>query len=317
MINPDKIVNFYENNDDLLCKDRKTVPEGVALFVPENCVFFNSNPGLGDVLSVFHLPKFFEEHGFKSYVHSSNVEYFNALSKYNKDIKPLIDDCNGIRVEHFQAFFNFGGGHFFQKIQKACGFEIDLRPKPDLSFAPEKQRRTRVAVNFEPGRHVEEQRKNIHPRAREVYPEHRETIQKFISDYSNTYDFIEIGANRCGWLESVENKCGLPLNESFEELAACEYFLGIHSGVMHLAAALDIKSIIILNFPSAKQLYLPSLKDYDLPDLDWLYPQNVHLHEDDEGELVKLLTYNNLDKAFHGDLYPYWSDKYLELVSKR
>ena len=316
MTNPDKITNFYKKNDDLLNAQKEKVPDGVALFVPDNCVFLNSNQGLGDILSVFHLPKFLKEHGFNSCIHSPNIEYFDLLSKYNKDAEVLDKDLNLIRVENFQSFFNFGAGHFFQRIQKACGFEIDIKPKPDLHFECEKKSKPKVAINFEPGAEASAQKVNIHPRARELYPEHKDTIQKFINDKSNDYNFVEIGKTSFQF-ENVEDKCGLTIDKSLEEMASCDYFLGIHSGVMHLAAALNVKSIIILNFPPADKLFLPCLKDYNLPDIDWLYPQNVHLHEDEDGDLVKLLTYDNLERAFNGDIYPHWSDKYLDLVQDK
>jgi hypothetical protein len=319
MTNADEIVDFYKNNEELLNTQKEKVPDGVALFVPDNCAFINSNTGLGDILSVFHLPKFFKEHGFNSCIHSPNTEYFDLLSKYNKDVELLDEDLACIRVENFQSFFNFGSGHFFQRIQKACGFEIDIKPKPDLSFDTgprDEGRKLKVAINFEPGACVAEQKAKIHPRARELYPEHKDTIQKFINDKTNEYEFVEIGRVSCEF-ENVESKCGLPIDKSLEEMASCDYFLGMHSGVMHLAAALNVKSIIILNFPPANQIYLPCLRDYNLPDIDWLYPQNVHLHEDDEGELVKQLSYDNLERAFQGEIYPHWSEKYLELVNDK
>jgi hypothetical protein len=83
---------------------------------------------------------------------------------------------------------------------------------------------------------------------------------------------------------------------------------------MHIAAGLNKKSIIIINFPSARDLYLPALKELNIPDQDWLYPQNVHLHQDEDGDLVKQLNYKNIEKAFNGEVYPYWGNSFLELI---
>ena len=34
-----------------------------------------------------------------------------------------------------------------------------------------------------------------------------------------------------------------------------------------------------------------------MPDMNWLYPQNVHMHQDNGSEMVPLFSYENLKKA--------------------
>ena len=85
----------------------------------------------------------------------------------------------------------------------------------------------------------------------------------------------------------------------------------MHNGLMHIAAGLGKKSIIIVNFPSAKDIILPCLSEVKSKELSWLYPQNIHLHEDDDGPFVKFLTYLSIEKAFNGEIYPFFSFEYL------
>lgn len=81
-----------------------------------------------------------------------------------------------------------------------------------------------------------------------------------------------------------------------EDIGSSEYYVGIPSGAMHLAAALSKKSIIILNGIHASQIDLPYRKINSPKNLMWLYPQNVHLHEMNEG-LIRSLSVDNLDKS--------------------
>jgi hypothetical protein len=48
--------------------------------------------------------------------------------------------------------------------------------------------------------------------------------------------------------------------------------------------------------------------------MNWLYPQNVHLHQNGENEVVKKLSVFNIKKAFNGEIYPFWSHKFLDLI---
>jgi hypothetical protein len=107
---------------------------------------------------------------------------------------------------------------------------------------------------------------------------------------------------------------GLSLAETIQLLSSAEYFIGIMSGPIHLAAALDIKLICVTNFPPPELICLPCLKDIDQVESEWFYPQSVILHQDDDGKFVKRLTTENLHRALDGDIYPYWSDRYLELI---
>ncbi|MAF24959.1 hypothetical protein CL634_05225 [bacterium] len=320
----DQIINFYKENY-ILSSNKQQVLDGSAVVEDINeSVFFNSNPGIGDILSAFHLPKFLKKHEINSIVYNQNEEYFEKMAKYNADIDFDIDNLKSdhekqwkfFRLEIIQAGFDFGGGHWFQNIQQSLGFEPDLKPKADLFVPNAKKQKGKVILNFSAGPDQARQKEEVHPRARELYPEHRDTIQKFINNNRNRYHFVEVDIESSNF-ENVENKCGMDIDKSIEEIATCEYYLGIINGIMHVATALELKCITILNFPSAHQIYLPRLADLDLPDIDWLYPQNVHLHEDDDAELVQYLTYSNLEKAFNGEIYPFWEEDYINLFFEK
>jgi hypothetical protein len=296
-----KIIDFYKDKTPLIKKPINFEIKGLI----------NYNPGLGDALSVTSISKVAAKQN-KEIAINSPSPHFPALCKFNPYYKPIHNHVPLIRAEFIQGYYEAGNGHFFQWLQRACCLEPDLKPKATIIYEKPKIK-NRIILHLSVGVHATVQKQTIHPRAREFYPEHKETLQKFILDNKDKYEFIEIGTNFSG-LNNVQNKCGLKLEESIHEMAQGEYFLGLHSGVMHVAAALDLKSIIIINFPRANNLYLPYLKDIGLADMNWLYPQNVHLHEDDKGELVPMFSYENIEKALDGAIYPYWKDNYLNLI---
>jgi hypothetical protein len=81
---------------------------------------------------------------------------------------------------------------------------------------------------------------------------------------------------------------------------------------MHVAAALNLKSVVIINDPNCF-ICLPRIKECELPNSEWLYPQNVHLNRSGITELVPKFNEKNISFALNGEIYPYWSEQYLTL----
>lgn len=299
-----KIVDFYSTKKSVNKLPLQQVYDHIT----------NLNNGLGDTISITNLPYAAYQEGKIIHVHS-NSPYFKTLIDKNRYYELCNDGKTFTRAEILQGNYDCGNGHFFQRLERACGLKPSLLPSgyiipPNIN---EIKFQNRIVLHLSVGAHAINQT-HIHPRARQLYPEHKETLQRFINN-NPYYKFVEIGTQFSG-LEGVENNCGRLLSESIQTIYNADFFIGLHSGPMHVAAALGTKSIIIINFPSAKELYLPALKDLPIPDLDWLYPQNAHLHEDEDGELVRLFTYENLEKAIKGRIYPYWDNRYLELINE-
>ena len=177
------------------------------------------------------------------------------------------------------------------------------------------------------------QRAHVHPRAREIYPQSFHVLQSFIIQNPGL-EFFEIGAAPSG-LKGVQAKCRTSLEDTIRLMATCECFIGIDSGPMHLAIALGLKVVTIINFPVPDDICLPVLKPVHRvlyregsderstssstgEIVDWLYPQSVLLHQDGEGgPHVKQLTLTNLSRAVSGEVYPYWSNAYLDLIFEK
>jgi ADP-heptose:LPS heptosyltransferase len=273
----------------------------------------NTPFGLGDTLLLTQLPWVGAWQGKRRYI-ASPSPYFEPLVRFNPHFVPA-GRRQAVAADHLQLRYDLGNGHLIQRLQRAFGLIPDLIPRGFLGI-PEQPIPGRVVLHFEAGSsHVAWQRIFIHPRARQLYPQSRRIIERFI-DAHPEMTFCQVG-NSGATLTGVEDCTGLSLEQTIKVISCCEYFLGIISGPMHLATAMRLKCVVILNFPHAAEIFLPTLKDIDLIESEWLYPQNVHLHQDNEGPLVKGLSLKNLEKAFQGELYPYWSDRFLSLIHEK
>lgn len=305
MISEDLIIKFYSDiNPTGGRQDVDTLKD----LIKEEYTLVNHNHGVGDSLMLYLWDK--ESCNNNKTTVKFNINISNSLRKFNEYIPSIYNNTqdNLIDVCHIQSKIDCGGGHFLQKIQHVCGIERQTVPRP-LLINPYQTIPKRVVMSFDKGACNQT---SIHPRARLLYPEHKQTIQTFINNNSSSYTFVEVGRSFSG-LENVVDATNAGIELTTKEIAQCEYYFAMHNGLMHIAAGLNKKSIIIVNFPSARQIYLPCLGEVKSNELSWLYPQNVHLHEDDEGELVKFITYDNIKRAFDGDLYPFFIDKYLDL----
>jgi hypothetical protein len=282
----DIVSKFYRDNVGL----HITRNNNLDAELQNNVFIVNRNNGLGDTLSAISVPEVAlsqnkligvssSSHHFPVLLKNSGLghekigEINNAVFHSKRDTfdPTVIDACALV------DYVNCGGGHFIQQIQRSLGLKADLKPTARLlgqvGIKPKL-----VVLSFGAGAVTAQQRERIHPRAREFYPEHKETMQKFINN-NPQYSFVEIGTSFSG-LNGVLNETGKDLQVAIDYLRIADFHLGIHSGITNLAAGIGTKSIVMINFPHAYQVRLPHLIRSDIPDINWLYPQNVHLHMD-------------------------------------
>jgi len=289
-------------------RSRPTLPISI-----EGMLLTNTAHGLGDTVILTSLPRAAFRSGREAFIFSQS-QHFSTLVKYNPFFEPKMMPF-WVSADSLLCSYNLGNGHFMQRLHRAWGLPPDLRPHGCIELPNPSTIPRSVVLHFEPGPHVAWQRQHVHPRAREIYPETLAAIQHFVVSHSDM-SFFEIGTHSSG-LDGVENCTGLNLEETLFKIGSCEFFLGIMSGPLHLAAALGLKIITIVNFPKASQIVLPLLIDVDVVESQWLYPQSVILHQEDDGTLVKRFSYENLVRAFAGEVYPYWSDRYLPLLLEK
>lgn len=303
----DAIVGFYRR--------ARRVPKAEAPVDLPTHALSNTPRGLGDTVILTPLPYVGALQGLPRFIHCNPQEHrhFSALVARNPYYLPA-DDRPIVYADVLQRTVDMGNGHFIQRLQRAFGLEPVLKPKGYLQV-PGQKIAGRVALHFEAGGpHSSWQRLHIHPRARQLYPESRAMIQEFI-DAHPELKFFQLGTPTP--FDNVTNLAQNTTEESIAFLQTCEWFIGIISGPMHLATALDVKCVVVINFPPASRIFLPTLVDIDQVESEWFYPQNVHLHQESDGPLVKRLSRSTLESAFEGKIYPYWSDRFLPLIHAR
>jgi hypothetical protein len=265
--------------------------------------------GLGDTVILSDLPRAGHQQDRKMSVFAPS-EYFQTVMSFNPFYTSgLMPFC--AFADLLYHAFDLGNGHLIQRLRRAYGLPIEDKPRGSIEV-PKRVTRQRAVLHFEAGGHADWQRRHVHPRARKLSAASTAEIERFIARRPDL-EFVEIGV-RPSRIAGAVSRTGLPLADSIRMLAGAEYFIGIMSGPMHLAAALGLRLICITNFPRADLICLPTLKDIDQIESEWFYPQSVILHQEGEGRFVARLTADNLQLAFEGELYPYWSDRYLSLV---
>jgi hypothetical protein len=266
------------------------------------------NIGLGDAIALTCLT---HQSSKKLNIFSAN-KHWQTLCKFNSALNPIGEPKNYIRTELIELY-DVGNGHIDQRLQRTLGLPVQRLPKPYLHpTVPLNKKRNKVALHFSTGVSAFDllQHGFVNPRQLEDWAQ--KEILKFIDD--SNLEFVEFGMEQKFKHSKVKDFTKTSVEDSINEMATCEYFMGLNSGFMSVAAALDLKSVIIVNVPDVKDLYLPVIQECSAEDMNWLYPQNVHLHQNGENELVKKLSVVNIQKAFDGEIYPFWSHRFLDLI---
>lgn len=240
---------------------------------------YNEKGGLGDSIILTSILPFIKVNNI--ILPDINEKYINKNN--------LTHECSVSLSEI--ADNDWDGGHSIQRIQRSLGLPVSIKPKGIINYDESKKIKGKVFIHW--SNNTDWKRKI--PNSLEL--EQKKIIREFLQ--KNNYIFVYYSDF-------------FTINDIINNMETCEYFLGIDSGPMHIAAALNLKSIVIINDPH-KLIYLPKIKECDLPNSEWLYPQNVHLNRSGETELIPEFNYQNLVNAFNGNIYPYWKDDYLDI----
>lgn len=298
------------NPSDLLLKfyrSRVGLPLKPRMAIPPNMTVTNLGQGLGDTMMLTGAAA----RGRSVFSGSPHFKEIMALVpgyRQQTTTPMLLDAPTGI------VAYESGNGHFLQRLKRILGMPVGDIPLPNLDeiAATRTPIKNRVVMHFEPGYHAKWQSEHIRPRARWLSNESLKIVQAFINSHRGL-EFRLVGN------VGPDVTCaGTPTTTALiNEIATASLFIGINSGPMHVATALGIPCIVIVNFPNAAEIMLPCLKPLGLPDEQWLYPQNVHLHQDNAGPLVPQLSVESLEAAMNGEVYPYRKTEWLPIIHER
>jgi len=138
---------------------------------------------------------------------------------------------------------DWNGGHCIQRIQKSLGLNVEKKPKGFINYDIKKRISNKVFVHL---KNNTDWKRNIPNSLDEVQ------IDKVVNFFNFHNEFLPFYFNN-----------DLEINELISVMETCEFFLGIDSGPMHLAAAMDIKSVVIINDPKML-ICLPKIKECEL-----------------------------------------------------
>jgi len=268
-------------------------------------------PGLGDTVMLTDIERAAHSEGKCAYV-APNRTFFYDLMRFCPTHRNKQTPLRCCLIEAVNQS-GVGPGHMIQRARRLFGLKIDAVPRGNLVVPGVRRIPGRVCLHTSAGQHAGWQRENLHPRGRTLYPDTVAAIQKLANRKDLT--FIEVGAVRTLHHPRIEDGTGTTVQELLRLIAECEYHVGILSGPTHVAAALGLKVVSIINFPHPQELMLPNLLDTGTVEEEWLYPQQCVLHQDIDSPWWPLATLKNLEAALGGDVYPYWgTDVAKELV---
>jgi hypothetical protein len=290
----DDVVRFYADHPG------SSKPKLGRTFDPETHTLTNTPTGMGDSIMMTDLPRAaaLSRRQGSSYLSSPHFRDLIQFNPYYRDRHCPV----WVSLSQVQMEYDLGPGHNFQKVRRLFNLPVDPRPSGCVIVPGGTVKRNRVSLHFEPGVHAISQRAHIHPRAREVYPENLDIVRAFIKRHPEL-EFFEVGG--CVLQNDVPNLSHLPLPSVIHEMASCSLHIGIISGPYHLANALGVRTIVVINFPEPSMFMLPCMKNVDAVESEWLYPQSHVLHQDTDSPHWPRFTLKTLEMAYQGETYPY------------
>lgn len=281
---------------------------------PNTDVLTTMSQGLGDTMMLTDLPNASVKQGGGRCDVFSPSKHFLPLMRFNPSYREVDDKAYLVNAPDLVRQYDCGNGHYLQRLRRAYGLRVDDLPKGYIKWHGQRSKH-RVVLHFDPGIHAGWQRKHVHDRARQLYPETRKALEDFIASRKDL-EFVEIGNNPAR-LKGTQFRATGDTVSLVNFIGTATWFLGIISGPMHVATAMDLKCVVIINFPDPSKIFLPTLVTTGQVEEEWFYPQNVHLHQEGEGAQVNRATLENFKRAFNGEIYPFWSDKYLSLIHQK
>jgi len=270
--------------------------------------------GLGDTVMMTDLPKAEVEQG-KSIAVFSASPHFRPLMKFNPYWTEKEDKGYMVNAPDLIRQHDCGNGHYLQRIRRAFGLKVEDIPRGFIAQKPEKIP-NRVILHFEAGIHARWQRAFIHPQARTLYDESKKELEKFIAQNPH-WQFVQVGQNKIPIVGAYDVETN-STEQLVNFIATATRYIGIMSGPMHVATALGLECAVVVNFPEPDKIFLPTLVANNQVEAEWMYPQNVHLHQDQSGGLTEKFNCYNLFRAFNHELYPFGNpQKYSALIHEK
>ena len=308
---------------DIIIKHYKETPIVLkdGAFVPKkNVVLSNLPQGLGDTLMLTDLPKASSvtKTRWTCFSISPHFRPLMARNPYWREPE-LCEQMLLVNAAVWVRYADCGNGHYLQRIRRAFRclqtwnghhppVDFDV-PRPCVAWKGERFQ-NRCILHFDPGEHAQWQRQHVHPHARMLSDQSKLELEAFIREHRDM-EFLQVGSPRVPVVGARVMETPT-LDNLIDLIGSASWFIGIMSGPLHLATALQLRCIVVCNFP--EKIVMPCLHDTGVEEEFWYYPQNVHLHQERDSVLAPKLNLRSLNMAMEGQVYPFWTDEYCHLI---
>lgn len=220
--------------------------------------------GIGDHLQFTRLPEFYRKEFSRPMKLVVKDKY--DIWKYNPDVEIVrpfyLDPATTIDL-WFNQYKQVPGNPVFRQISKFIPDFLDRNIRPALYHKHEaRKNKGFVAICVEGSKRVQ---KNW---CREIPKWWAQYLVEMLMKKGKVV--IQIGGMGDYILDNVVQKCGLSVNDTYELLEECDTFIGVNSGMAHVAACHGhLTSLIYVESDITRPLCATDLNEH--PTDEWLY----------------------------------------------
>jgi hypothetical protein len=321
----EQLKNYFSTNEDKLRE----------FFYPhseENFIYIGEEKGhLGDNINYTSLPRYLK-------IKFPNKRIIVHPNRYSESIyhqNPYVDSIEVLsEFKPWGEFTELGWGNCVQRragSHRIVPAEVrgELFPSKVLqSVLSDKIRKGKSGklFKFGSGKKQPAERKKIltlHTTGKSAGASMSTSLWKnLVSLLTNEFIVIQVGGKEDKKIRNCDfHFLKVDIKTIIVLISISDYFIGPNSGFMHIAAALEVPSCILVHEIPAKEVRLPNFSDGKLlprkvnNHLFHLYPHNMHLHlHEDDNPLVPKLSGKTLRLALDRKIFRWPSSRILEYM---
>lgn len=199
---------------------------------------------------------------------------------------------SGIQIVRSMRYWESGAGHAIQRIQRLLGLPTDVIPRGRL-LNPSIRKEGKVMIHTGIGSWGHGCQSQLHEWGVKV-------LRNWIQDRGDL-EFVQVGSSPAKL--PCQHISG-SLDDYIKIAGSCSHYVGIPSGLMHVATAFGVKCFVLVGCMHPNQIVLPMHRTRGPEELLWFYPQNIHFHERLQGGFIHKVSVESLDDAWDGIIQP-------------
>jgi len=303
-----QLKNYFKTYNDEL-------KEKLNPHADKNFIYIGEKKGhLGDNVNYTPLPRYLKKK-FPGKIIIIHPNRYTGHIYYGNPYPDRIEVIDG--EEPWGSFTEVGWGN---AVQRRAGSNRITVSETKGELYPPKEKKERILQKIR-NKYPDKKLVVLHTTGKSIGSSMPKKLwKKLVSTLKDDYIIIQVGGKE----DKKIRNCHFHFLKSdiidvISLISISDFFIGPNSGFMHIAAALGIKSLILVHEIPADEIRLPAFADnFLLPKkinnhLFHLYPQNMHLHlRENENLLVPKLDDKNLQMALDGKIF-HWPSAQTDL----